>query len=80
MNWLIFNVFNCFGFIDFVLFLLPLCLFGTYNFLTKQWYQSTSMQFLQMKFAVTSVIKIYANMWELWVHPGYDYSHIPLTY
>ena len=35
------------------------------------------MQFLQRKFAVTSAIKIYTKMWELWVHPDYDHLYIP---
>ena len=33
---------------------------------------------LQRKFAVTSVLKIYSKMWELCLHPDYDYF-IPLT-
>ena len=37
------------------------------------------MQFLQIKFAATSVMKICTKMWELWVHPGYDHFYIPLT-
>ena len=32
------NVFDSFGFIDFVLALFPLCLFWTYTFLVKSWY------------------------------------------
>ena len=31
------------------------------------WYLSTEMQFFQRDFAVTSVIKIYSEMWELWI-------------
>ena len=33
---------------------------------------------MQRKFAVTSVIKIYSEMWELCMHPDYDHF-IPLT-
>ena len=34
----------------------------------------------QRKFTVTSVIKIYTKMWELWVHSDYDHLYIPLTF
>ena len=73
------SFFNSFGFIDFVLVLFPLWLFLTYIFLAKYWYYSTYMQFLKIEFAVNSVIKISAKMWELWVHPDYDHLYIPLT-
>ena len=35
------NIFNSFGFIEFVLVLFPLCLFWTIIFLVKNWYQPT---------------------------------------
>ena len=37
------------------------------------------MQFFHLKFAVTSVIKIYSKVWELWMHLDYDHLYIPLT-
>ena len=33
---------------------------------------------MQKKFDVTSVLKIYAKIWELCLHPDYDHF-IPLT-
>ena len=40
--------------------------------------------FVQRKFAVTSVLKLNTKVWELSVHPGYDHLYIirrslPLT-
>ena len=37
------------------------------------------MQLFERKFALNSVIKIYSKMWELCMHPDYDYLYIPLT-
>ena len=34
------------------------------------------MQFFQRKFTVTSVIKFYSKMWELWVHPYCNHFYI----
>ena len=36
------------------------------------------MQFFQRKFTVTSVVKFYPRMWELWVHP--DCNHFYILY
>ena len=38
-----------------------------------------TMQFFQRKFAVTSLIKFYPKMWELWVHPDYNHFYILWT-
>ena len=37
------------------------------------------MEFFQIKFVVTSVIKICSKMWELCMHPNYDNLYNPLT-
>ena len=36
------------------------------------------MQFFQIEFAATSVMKIYTKMWELYVHQDFDHLYIPL--
>ena len=37
------------------------------------------MQFFHLKHAVTSVINIYSEMWELWMYLDYNPLYIPLT-
>ena len=64
-NWFIFNVFNSFGFIDFVLVLFPLCLFWTYIFLTKngtnQLKYHLIITFTLMRRGDSIKIQMYAN-------------------
>ena len=33
-----------------------------------------------LEFAVTSVIKIYTKMWELWVYPNFNHLYIQLNF
>ena len=69
-NWQCFQQFwlhwVCFGFVSLVL-ILDIC------FSRKKLVLTNLNAIFQGKFAITSVIKIYSQMWELCVHPDYEH-------